>query len=146
MNTLDIGALIKVVVGVVPASRAAGATNGTGVDRAVAGSATTNPNYDSAVLYTRTGAATGTPDSLTVVAKIQDSADNTNFDDFKPDGVNIATHTVAAASTDGQLSINLRGARRYIRVVETAAFVNGTTPQVVSTSVLVLGTANINPI
>ncbi len=145
MDNVDIGALIKVVKAVVPASRAAGATNGSGIDRAIAGGAT----YDSAVLYTETGLATGTPDSLTVVAKVQDSADNgvaDAFADFKPDGVTVASQTVSAVSSDGQLSINLRGAKRYVRVVETNAFVGGTTPAVVSGSKLVLGTSTINPI
>lgn len=142
MNIDEIGAAVNAVIGVVPAARAAGATNGTGIDRSVPGGAT----YDSAVLFTRTGAATGTPDSLTVVAKIQDSADNSTFADFEPDGTNVATHTIAAASTSGQISVNLRGANRYVRVVETNAFVAGTSPTVVSCSVLILGTANINPV
>lgn len=146
MDNLDIGAIITTRKAIAPAARAAGATNGGGIDRATPGGVI----YNSAALHTSTGAATGTPTSLTVTTKIQHSSDDGSTDayaDFAPDGVTTASHVVSAAASEGELNgINLRGAKRYVRAVSTVAFVDGTSPTVLTSSVLTLSTANRNPV
>lgn len=140
-NVQDTGSLIDGVQSVVPIARAAGTTAGTGSLRAGADGV----QRDSMVVLVPVGAATGTPDSFSVVVKIQDSADNSTYADYAPDGATTASVTVTAAGL-GQLSVDLRGARAYVRAHATVAFVNGTSPAVPCAAVLVFGTSNRYPI
>lgn len=104
----------------------AGANNGTGVDRA---------GYDELELLVSTGAATGTPTSFSVDAKIQDSADNSSFADVS----GLAITAITADNTTGSVAkIDASGLRRYVRVVTTPAYVGGTSPKVPVATVLLL--------
>lgn len=81
------------------------------------------------VLAVLTGAATGSPTSFSVAAKLQESDDgSTNWTDLATQ----ETLSVTAGSSVGKL----RGIRtkRYLRSVLTPAFVGGSSPTVPCTS------------
>lgn len=131
-QTLNIGALIKAVFGVAPAAQSAGAVNGAAIDR---------QGYGSCVLIAQTGAETGSPSARSSTCKLQDSADgSTAWADIT--GASVA---VAAVNTAGEVDVNLAGAKRYIRVVNTTAFTGGTTPTLASSATVVLGGADKLP-
>jgi len=134
----DIGAEIKVVWALSPLENAAGARNSAAIDRAVAN----GKLYMSCVVAGRVGAVAGAPSSYSVIYKLQDSADgSTGWADYGS-----ANATLIADDTDAEGDFNLSSAKRYIRVVETSAFVAGTTPKVEGAAVVVLGGATENEI
>lgn len=115
-----IGSHIKLAVGTPPAS-AAGTVNGAYIDRL---------GFDSCVLEAVAGAATGGPSGQTLDARLQHSdATGSGFVDFVPGAAGSgAVAQIAADSTRKRKSIDLRGAKRYIRVVNVVALTGGTTP------------------
>lgn len=125
---------VKVLTSVTPRAAVAGAINGTAID---------TEGYSDAVAIVTVGATTGTPDSFTVAAKVQESADgSTGWTDVT--GAAIAT--VTAASKTGEIAVPIASraaAARYIRVVVTPAFVNGSTPAVGVGAIVVLGNPEI---
>ena len=122
------GAYFENKLGVVPAARSAGASNGTGFDKAGA---------LSCKLVVLTGAATGTPTTQSATAKIQHSDDNSTFADYTPpDGS--ASVAVTAVDSTGSVDVDLSGAKQYIRVVMTTAFTGGTTPTLLSAAAVEL--------
>ena len=133
MTPTDIGAQVRVVTGVAPQASAAGAVNGSAIERV---------GFDSCVLHVRAGNATGTPTALTLDAKLQDSADGSSG---WADITGAAITQIAAASGEAHVDVNLRGAKKYIRVVQTVAFTGGTTPTLNHTSTVTLGGAVIKP-
>lgn len=133
MSLTDVGAEIKAVAGFSPQAAAAGAINGTAIDRL---------GFQSAVLHGRTGAATGTPTSQTYDLKLQDSADGTTG---WADIAGSAITQITAVNTEAEKDVNLSGAKRYVRAVGTVAFVGGTTPTLLVASALVLGGASELP-
>lgn len=128
----NIGSVVKAVQSVRPQAAAA-SVNGVSIDRLA------HNMPLSAVLYTALGASSGAPTSFTVTPKVQDSADNSTFADYLPDGVHVAADAaLAAVNTDSNFAVNLSSARRYVRVVHTVAFVGGTSPTILTAGVLVL--------
>lgn len=134
----DIGSLLEPAVSLQPqAISGAADVNGGGVDRL--GTPAVYMYY-SCMLTLAVGASTGTPTSFTVDCRLQDSADNTTFADFKPDGVNVAkVPQVAAINTVSRVNVNLTTANRYIRAVGKPAFVSGTSPTVLVAAAIILG-------
>lgn len=133
-----IGPEVKMAIGLVPAARSAGTANGTGVDRT---------GFHSMVLEAVTGAATGSPSAQTLDVKLQHSADNSSWSDFQPEGTAAsgAVAQIAADSTRKRKSINLTGAKQYVRAVGVTAFTGGTSPTLPSAVVMVLGGAVEQP-
>lgn len=133
----NIGALLSIVTSVRPQSASAGAVNGVSIDRQVHSMA------GCCVLHQTAGALGGAPTTTSVITKLQDSADNSAFLDYKPDGVNVATNAaLTAANTENSLSVDLTLARRYIRAVTTVAFTGGTTPTALVAADVVLSGEN----
>jgi hypothetical protein len=123
----DIGSQIKNVTGVAPQAAAAGTINGPAIDRR---------GLNSCVLFVTAGAATGAPTALTLDSKLQDSADgSTGWADLS----GAAITQIVAASTDKQVDVNLKGAKAYIRVVQTTGFTGGTTPTLNQGATVTLG-------
>lgn len=121
------------------ATRSAGTLNGAAIDQG----ASTSEKHDEALFIFETGAVAGTPDSFTVVAKLQDSADNSSWSDVTDLNIiaeEAATVTISAANTIKTFALrNVYGLRRYYRLVLTVAFVNGSSPTVfTNASVLLL--------
>lgn len=138
---VHIGDFIATKGGNPPAVVTAGTRTSAGINRLTL-------NSESCVLVGMTGAASGTPDSFTLDAKIQHSNDNGAADpwtdytppaDSSPDGTT-ALGTMTAENTVTEKDVNLRGAKIYVRISETTAFVNGTAPSVIASTHLVLGT------
>lgn len=129
----DIGAYIKSADGIKPQSASAGTINGPSFDR---------QDFDSAVLHGQVGAATGTPTTQSVIYKLQDSSDDSTFEDFEDGDID----AIEANDTSAELDLNLSGARRYVRVVAVVAFTGGTSPTVPIASTLTLGGARTRPV
>ncbi len=126
----DIGAYVKSINGVFPFARTAGAVNGAAINRL---------GFDSCVLHTVSGAATGSPTGQTLDAKLQDSADgSTGWADLVPA---IAITQIVADDTEEQVDADLSGHKKFIRVVQTVTLTAGTSPTLPCASSVVLGGA-----
>lgn len=124
-----------------PAANSAGTRNGTALEILAT---------RSIVITANLGATTGTPDSFTVAYKLQDSLDGSNFEDAVDASNNNATLTITTDSTAGELDVDLtkfcRAAATHIRLLETVAFVNGTTPTVISGATITRGPGQTLPL
>lgn len=130
-----IGHAIKLVTGIAPLNNAAGTVDGTGVDRT---------GFHSLVVDAEVGTLEGTPTTVAVDVKVQHSDTlGSGYTDFKPEGTAAsgAVAQITAASTRKRKSINLDGAKKYIRVEQVVAFTGGSTPKANTAVVLVLGGA-----
>lgn len=141
INTpFDIGSHVNTVKGGIAAQAdtASAATNGTGFDRT---------GYMSCKAHLSVGAATGSPTTSTVAFKLQDSADNSTFADFVPNtgAASIAAVSGKTAASFNEVSINLLGAKKYIRAVGTSVIAGGTSPTQPYAVALVMGGALNEP-
>ncbi len=94
------------------------AENGTSIDRL---------GFESCIVGVGVGAT-----SFTVDAKVQDSTDgSTNWADI----TGAAMTQIVSADSVGKIALDLRGAKRYIRVVVTPGFTGGTSPDVLVSAV-----------
>lgn len=120
-----------------PVAAAAGASNGIVIDTF---------GYNSATFVIQNGAATGTPDSYTVNAKLQEGALANGSDMADVSGVTITA--ITADSKSAVLRVDGLGTsrKRYLRVVVTPAFVNGTSPKALISAVANLGRAFKKPV
>ena len=92
--------------------------------------------FESLVVCARLGAAAGSPTAESLTLKIQDSADNSTFADYKDESGVVVTTAVglasaAPATNDNakiQLAVRTRNSRRYMRVVYILGFTAGTAP------------------
>lgn len=138
-NKHDVGALFYQEIGTVPAASAAGAVTGSAIDR---------QGHYSCKLMAATGASTGTPTSFTLDAKIQhcDTSGGTYADYTDPaTGVAAAITAITAVNSKAEVDVNLAGAKRYLKVVTTAAFVGGSTPTIANSVALALGGSDTLP-
>jgi hypothetical protein len=133
-----LGPEIKNQIGISPAAPVAGTVNGTGVDRM---------GFNACVLEVDTGASTGTPGSLTLDVKLQHSdVIGSGYADYVP-GVagSGAVAQITAINSRKRKSIDLRGAKRYVRAVAVTAFVGGTAPTLFQCTKLILAGADTLP-
>ena len=136
---MDVGAYLKAEIGTpVFSDDGAAPVNGTGIDRT---------GHMSCVLIGQGGAATGSPTAQTADFKIQDS-DTVGgaYVDYVPEqGGQVGAAALAAtpqAIADDFIvtaSINLRGAKAFIRVVTTVVLTAGTSPEWPVSAALLLG-------
>lgn len=132
--TKNLGAIALPIQSVSPQSSVAASINGASIDRFPHSMPLT------CILHQSVGALSGAPTTTSVVTKLQDSADGTNFADFAPDGVTMATlPALTAATKDNSLSIELTAARRFIRAVTTIVFTGGTTPAALVAADIIIG-------
>lgn len=147
-NPKDGGHQVKMASGVVPTNSAAATIASVGIDRMAQGS---REGFDSAALLVQVGAASGTPDSFTVIFTLQDSADNSTFNDldaatYAAAGLSAAAFTTITAAGVASYAVNLQPLRRYIGVKAVVAFVNGTSPKIpVSCCVALTGAHHTPP-
>lgn len=135
------GDLVKMLKAVPPQDAAAGAIEGGGIDRS---------KYLSAALHVAVGAASGTPDSFSVTAKVQHSSDDASADPYAdyigPESANVEDITaIVADNGQTQLNINLSKAKKYVRAVVTVAFVSGSTPKIEVAATWAFGGAETLP-
>jgi len=129
INPRNIGGHVKPVVAIPPTSPLAGTVNGAGIDRLGFGSV--QPQVPlSCVVHAASGALGGGPTTQTLDVKVQDSADNSTFNDYIPPGAAVvaAIPQITAASSDARVNVDLSMARRYIRAVAVTAFTGGASP------------------
>jgi len=122
----QLGNEIKVVRAIAPQVSSGGNITGATIDRS---------DFYSATLFVDVGTASGSPTSLTVDCKLQESDDGTTFADIQ--GATISQ--ITAANKQAELDINLNGRKKYIRAVATVAFSGGTSPTVPVSAVVVQG-------
>lgn len=130
-----LGENIKLICALRPQALSAGTLNGPVIDRL---------GFEDAVLVVSSGAVSGSPTAQTLDAKIQhgSAADGSDMVDVS----GLAITQITAANTDRQLDIDLVGLKRYIRVVVTAGFTEGTTPTIQASASLALGAAKEAPV
>ncbi len=118
----------------------------------IAASAATNGividtfGYNSATFAVQNGAVTGTPDSYTLNAKLQEGALANGSDMADVSGVTITQITadskIAVIRVDGLGTTR----KRYLRVVVTPALTGGTSPKALISAVANLGRAYKKPV
>lgn len=122
-----------------PTAPAAGTVNGTGIDRL---------GLSSAVIEVETGAVTGGPTTQTLDVKIQHSdVLGSGYVDFQPAGTAAsgAVAQLTAVNTRKRKSVDLRAAKRYVRLVAVTAFTGGASPTWFQSAKLVFGGADQLP-
>lgn len=121
-----------------PTAPAAGTVNGTGIDRL---------GLSSAVIEVETGAVTGGPTTQTLDVKIQHSDTlGSGYVDFVPGATGSgAVAQLTAINTRKKKSIDLRAAKRYVRLVAVTAFTGGAAPTWFQSAKLVFGGAESLP-
>lgn len=138
LNQSGPGPEVKNQIGTVPAASAAGAINGTGVDRR---------GFNFAILEAQTGAVTGAPTAQTLDAKIQhsDTVGGT-YADFVPGAAGSgAVAQITAINSRKRKQIDLRGAKAFVRVVTTVGLTAGTAPTLAHCVTLQLAGADVLP-
>mgnify|MGYP003112143882 CR=1 FL=1 len=125
----DLGGFVAVAQGNAP--QAAHSTTDTDTSAAIDRAAVSGDGalYSSACFVANHGAATGSPTSASVSYQIQDCA--TSGGSYENYGSAIV---VSGASTVGKSSIDLRAAKRFIRVVATVTLAGGSTPTLFASS------------
>ncbi|MGR3176768.1 MAG: hypothetical protein ACUZ8E_01770 [Candidatus Anammoxibacter sp.] len=81
------------------------------------------------------GAETGSPTSVTIICKIQDSADDSSWADVD----DIDEITIIADNAVAKLDVDAQKYRRYVRTVMTVLFVGGTSPDIMIAAVCIGG-------
>ena len=100
---------------------------------AVDGAVVDTLGYETAMIVFEAGAISGTPDATSIAVKLQegDAADGSDMADAKDNTETVIGGTITAP---GVLLARVEGLglnrKRYLRVVETTTFTNGTTPAV----------------
>lgn len=125
----------KLVPAFNPVTESATAIKGTAIDKT---------GYLSVIAMAGVGAVSGTPDSFTVIGKLQES-DTTTDGDFS-DVTGYTLSTLSAINTNTNKGFDLTGLKKYIRLVVTPAFTGGTTPKAYLTGGIVLGDAVVEPV
>jgi len=115
-----------------------GAVNGVAIDRT---------GYLSASVVYSAGICPSIPTGFTAALKIQDSADgSTGWADFATIVTLGTAADLSAASVTASYDVNIRGAKKYIRTVETLTFTGGASPSQLASLTVVLGDKNVEPV
>lgn len=137
-NLSTIGPEIRLQTGTPPLAQTAATVVGAAIDRL---------GFDNLVLDVEVGAATGAPTSFTCDVKVQhcDTSGGT-YADWQPLGTAIsgAVATITATGRKRK-TVDLKGAKRYLKVSNTVAFVGGASPTLPNAAVVLLGGAAVLP-
>lgn len=98
------------------------------------------PEFHSGLLVMDVGAATGTPDSFSVVTRLLE-CDTSGGSYTAVSGVTM-TRTSAGVSS---VAFNPGSCKRYVKVGRTVTIVNGTTPTVPNSGTVLLGDPKLGP-
>lgn len=126
-------------------SAIAGALDASGKD----GAGVDTMGFNDAELVACVGAVSGTPDSFTVTAALEDSDDDGVEDAYAPVlvGTDPVVLSIIVANGVARVALPEVGSRkRYVRVVLDAAFVAGTLPTVEAASFFLLGQCHTEPV
>lgn len=128
MIKTNIGGYTTVTKSYIPKAETGGsAVNGGAVDRT---------GFLSCLMVVHSGAATGSPTSYTLAAKLQDSATSGGT---YADITGAAITALTADNTVALKAVDLSGAKAFIRMVVTVTFVGGTSPTLPVAAEIVLG-------
>ena len=137
MIATDIGAHVKTLSAFRPVAQAAGSPTAIALDRL---------GFNSCELHVGTGASTGAPTSLTVDASITHSDTSGGaYTAYTPPTGSAAIAQITGVNSEARASVNLAGAKRFVKGDCDVAFVGGTAPTVVVDAELVLGGADTEP-
>ena len=125
----------KLLPAMAPVTEQGAAVKGTAIDRT---------GFLSGIVNVGVGAVSGTPTSFSVASKLQTSATTTDGDFADVTGYTLTALT--AINTNTFKGFDLNGLKKYIRVVVTPTFVDGTTPKIYLTSSIALGDAIAEPV
>lgn len=114
-----------------------GAVVGVGVDRT---------GYLSAGVEYSAGICPSVPTGFTVALLVEHSADNSSWATFDTIATFGTAGGLSAASTVKYFDLNLRGAKKWIRITETLTFTGGTSPSQVGGVNFILGDKNAEPV
>jgi len=128
----NLGEQVRTLQAIVPQAAPDGTCYGTAADRT---------DFHYAVLAVDTGASAGAPTAVSITAKVQDSTDGTTWADVAG-----ATASALGANAHGEINLDLRLARKYVRAAVTVLHTGGTTPTTQVSAVWVLGEATRNPV
>jgi hypothetical protein len=133
MSGVGVGTKISVQMAVAPIA----------ADSLQTSAAIDRKGFFSAVLVVENGAATGSPSSYTVNAKMQHCA--TSDGQFNDVTGEVITQIVANGVKQ-ELNIDLRSYERFVKVLVTPALAGGSSPKALISAVLVLGDSYIEPV
>jgi hypothetical protein len=133
-----IGPSAKFVTGIPPTAPAAGTVNGAAIDRM---------GFANCVVEVEVGAVTGAPTTQTLDVKVQHSdTSGGTYADFVPGAAGTgAVAQLTAINTRKRKSIDLRAAKRFVRLVAVTAFTGGTAPTFFQCAKMVLAGADAIP-
>lgn len=133
-----IGPQVKLVSGIPPTAPAAGTVNGAAIDRL---------GFTNALVEVEAGAATGTPTTQTLDVKVQHSdTSGGTYTDWVPGAAGSgAVAQLTAVSTRKRKSIDLKGAKQFIRLVAVTAFTGGTAPTLFQSAKVILNGSDTQP-
>jgi hypothetical protein len=123
---------IKTGLAIEPQNSQAATVTGVVIDR---------KGYDSAVFTCVTGQASGSPSAQSAAFAVHSSATSGGV----YAAISGATATVTADSTGSEISVDLRGEYRYIKLVSVVSFTGGSTPAVEVAGTYALGEAKNKP-
>ena len=134
----NVGGDVKTLVAFTPRALSGEvAHNGSVIDR---------QGYESAVFTVVAGKYTSDPTSINVACKIQDCATATgSFVDVSGATVNISGEVTTVADQDQEINIDLRARERYVMLVVTPDFTDGTSPTLFFGATVTLGEPSIRP-
>lgn len=102
-------------------------------------------SYKSAMLVGYIDATSGSPSAVSTTFQVQQSATGTgnwsNYTDLAGNGL----ITITAASTLATQSVNLQGAKQFVRILVTNALTGGSSPTCPAVGMLILGGSSENP-
>ena len=135
-----LGARLAVRPAVFPAAVAAGQANAQTIDALDSN----NAHWEDGVLLVQVGEITGTPDSTTVTAKIQQSDDNSTWSDA-PVAALDGQKAIGGANQHRTVRFNRNALKRYLQAQVTVAFTGGTSPKAVVAAAWLFGGASHEP-
>lgn len=133
-----IGGLIKGMRGLVRNETGGAEQDGQIIDRR---------NYESLSLLLGTGVDTGGATNIQIQYRItqSDASDMTGETDLVALTQWLNGNSAAVASKELEVSVDLSGAKRYIRASQTVTFTGGTTPAIPLALMVALGGAKVLP-
>ncbi len=111
---------------------------------AVNGASVDTQGYDNAKIHVYAAQASGTPTAASLAVKLQESPDNSTWNDALDNTSTVIGFTLTALQTAAAVNaarvegLNLNR-KRYLRVVVTPSFTAGTSPAILAYGELVFG-------
>ena len=142
----DIGGEISVIRSISPQA-ISGSSDVNGANSVGDRTPSGDQEYMSGVLTLVTGATTGTPTTVSVACRLQDSADGTSgwADIASSAGGPYAITAITAADSVASVNFNAKPIRRYVRAVATPTFTGGSSPTILIAATIALGGAQKKP-